>query len=208
MHSEIPTYVISVLNTFSLDNLLFFCPCTTLAPLFGDNIRKYNIKKLFFFSIFPLIFYGTFRNNSLFFFFRILISKQIAVASLLSFPLRIKTSFCKNSVFFDRSGMYRKHPNHTYGRNRNNSANNQASIKKILAIYFFNLTLAELLTYNSAIVFLISVVWIQQNLYQLEFFHCNVEGSHDCITSVPEKRILSAVVYYYCAWYSFFRNGR
>ena len=22
--------------------------------------------------------------------------------------------------------MYRKHPNHTYGRNRNNSANNQA----------------------------------------------------------------------------------
>ena len=28
--------------------------------------------------------------------------------------------------FFYGSGMYRKHPNHTYGRNRNNSANNQA----------------------------------------------------------------------------------
>ena len=28
------------------------------------------------------------------------------------------------------------------------------------------------------------------------------------LTSVPKKRIPSAVVYYYCAWYSFFRNGR
>ena len=28
--------------------------------------------------------------------------------------------------FFYGSGMYRKHPNHTYGRNQNNSANNQA----------------------------------------------------------------------------------
>jgi hypothetical protein len=57
------------------------------------------------------------------FFFGILISKQIALASLFSFPLRIKKSFRKNimddSVFFYGSGMYRKHPNHTYGRNRN-----------------------------------------------------------------------------------------
>ena len=40
----------------------------------------------------------------MFFFFGILISKQIALAFLFSFPLRIKTSFCKNimddSVFF------------------------------------------------------------------------------------------------------------
>ena len=28
--------------------------------------------------------------------------------------------------FFYGSGMYRKHPNHTYGRNRNDSANNRA----------------------------------------------------------------------------------
>ena len=30
--------------------------------------------------------------------------------------------------FFYGNGMYRKHPNHTYGRNRNNSAYNQAYI--------------------------------------------------------------------------------
>ena len=30
--------------------------------------------------------------------------------------------------FFYGSGMYRKHPNHTYGRNRNNSANNWAFV--------------------------------------------------------------------------------
>ena len=66
------------------------------------------------------------------FFFGILISKQIAVASLFSFPLRVKTSFHKNvtddSAFFYGSGKYRKHPNHTYGRNRNNSANNWANV--------------------------------------------------------------------------------
>ena len=28
------------------------------------------------------------------------------------------------------------------------------------------------------------------------------------VTSVPKKRIPSAVVYYYCAWYSFFWNER
>ena len=39
---------------------------------------------------------GTFRNNSLFFFLGILISKQIAPASLFSFQLRIKTPFRKN----------------------------------------------------------------------------------------------------------------
>ena len=30
--------------------------------------------------------------------------------------------------FFYGSGMYRKHPNHTYGRNRNDSANNWATV--------------------------------------------------------------------------------
>ena len=30
--------------------------------------------------------------------------------------------------FFYGSGMYRKHPNHTYGRNRNDSANNWARV--------------------------------------------------------------------------------
>ena len=72
---------------------------------------------------------GTFYDNSSFFFFQILISKQIALASLFSFPLRIKTSFRKNitddSIFLYGSGMNRKHPNHTYGRNQNNSANNR-----------------------------------------------------------------------------------
>ena len=34
--------------------------------------------------------------------------------------------------FFHGSGMYRKHPNHTYGRNRNNSANNWAIEEVIL----------------------------------------------------------------------------
>ena len=34
------------------------------------------------------------------------------------------------------SGMYRKHPNHTYGRNRNNSANNQAIVLKKMAHFF------------------------------------------------------------------------
>jgi hypothetical protein len=42
------------------------------------------------------VFYGTFCNNSLFFFLGILVSKQIAPASLFSFPLRIKTLFHKN----------------------------------------------------------------------------------------------------------------
>ena len=36
---------------------------------------------------------GTFRNNSLFFFLGILISKQIAPANLFSFQSRIKTLF-------------------------------------------------------------------------------------------------------------------
>jgi hypothetical protein len=76
----------------------------------------------------------------LFFFFGILISKQIPLASLISFPLRIKTSFRKNitddSVFFYGSGMYRKHPNHTYGRNWNNSSNNQAHV--ILSRFYPN----------------------------------------------------------------------
>jgi hypothetical protein len=100
--------------------------------IFG-NINKSK----FFFGFFhneitSKIFDGTFRNNSLFFFFGILISKQIALASLFSFPLRIKKSFRKNitddSGFFYGSGMYRTHPNHTYGRNRNNSANNWAFV--------------------------------------------------------------------------------
>ena len=42
------------------------------------------------------IFDGIFRNNFLFFFLGILISKQIVPASLFSFQLRINTSFRKN----------------------------------------------------------------------------------------------------------------
>ena len=90
---------------------------------------------LLFFSIIkllPWIFDGTFRNNSFFFFYGILISKQIAIASLFSFSLRIKTKFHKNITddpsFFFGIGMYRKHPNHTYGRNRNKSASNLATM--------------------------------------------------------------------------------
>ena len=119
----------------------------------------------------------------MFFFFGILISKQIALAFLFSFPLRIKTPFRKNinydSIFFyvyalsrpcshfyfdinfgnrlyskekslasslwniicyqiwyqtksdymDRAiGMYRKHPNYTYGRNLKTSPSNQARV--------------------------------------------------------------------------------
>jgi hypothetical protein len=69
-----------------------------------------NINKPFFFFIFfynkitSEIFDGTFRNNSLFFFFGILISKHIALASLFYFPLRIKTSFRKNIT--DDSGFF------------------------------------------------------------------------------------------------------
>ena len=37
--------------------------------------------------------------------------------------------------FFYGSGMYRKHPNHTYGRNWNNSANNRAQMLNIPKIY-------------------------------------------------------------------------
>ena len=33
-----------------------------------------------------------------------------------------------DSVFFNGSGMYMKHPDHTYRRNRNNSANNWAKM--------------------------------------------------------------------------------
>ena len=33
--------------------------------------------------------------------------------------------------FFFWKGMYRKHPNHTYGRNRNNSANNWAIVPTV-----------------------------------------------------------------------------
>ena len=72
--------------------------------MFG-NINKPNFFFVFFQNkITSWIFDGTFRNNSPLFFFEILISKQIALASLFSFPLRIKTSFRKNitddSVFF------------------------------------------------------------------------------------------------------------
>ena len=102
----------------------------TLAPESFKNHPLYSKKKangnspivrwwyseilrnqIFFFVFFhnkitSLIFDGTFRKNSSFFFFGILISKQIALASLFSFPLRIKTSFRKNitddSVFFLR----------------------------------------------------------------------------------------------------------
>jgi hypothetical protein len=61
-------------------------------------------KNVFVFFHNKIIFDGTFRNNSLFFFLGILISKQIAPASLFSFQLRIKSTFRKNitddSVFF------------------------------------------------------------------------------------------------------------
>ena len=42
------------------------------------------------------MFDGTFRNNSPFFFFGIIISNRIAATLLLPFPSRIKTSFRKN----------------------------------------------------------------------------------------------------------------
>jgi hypothetical protein len=49
--------------------------------------------------------------------------------------------------FFYGSGMYRKHPNHTYGRNRNNSANNWAlecdKIDFISSKYLINVFTAE-----------------------------------------------------------------
>ena len=85
-----------------------------LGILFSSPISRWwyleiltNQKMFLFFSIIkllPEIFDGTFQN----------------ISSLFSFPLRIKTPFRKNitddSVFFFR--MYRKHPNHTYGRNQ------------------------------------------------------------------------------------------
>ena len=37
--------------------------------------------------------------------------------------------------------MYRKHPNHTYGRNRNNSANNRANIALDVAPTYADLDL-------------------------------------------------------------------
>ena len=43
--------------------------------------------------------------------------------------------------FFYGSGMYRKHPNHTYRRNRDNSANNWAIIWIVMGfIYTFSVT--------------------------------------------------------------------
>ena len=91
-----------------------------------------NEKMFLFFSIIKLLLDGTFCNNFLFFFLGILISKKIAPASLFTFPLGIKTPFRENitydSVFFYGSGMYRKHPNHTYGRNLKISLSNQASM--------------------------------------------------------------------------------
>ena len=39
--------------------------------------------------------------------------------------------------FFYGSGMYWKHPNHTYGRNRNNSANNRAYMERNKNIFWF-----------------------------------------------------------------------
>ena len=57
------------------------------------------IRKMFLFlsiiKLLPYIFEGTSRNNSLFFFLGILISKQIAPASLFSFQLKFKTPFLK-----------------------------------------------------------------------------------------------------------------
>ena len=47
-----------------------------------------------------------------------------------------------DSVFFYGSGMYRKHPIHTYGRNRNDSANNRAN-----GMTTFDLKIAVKLSY-------------------------------------------------------------
>jgi hypothetical protein len=53
--------------------------------IFG-NIYKPIFFFVFFHNKIILFFDGTFRNISLFFFFRVLISKQISVAFLFSFP--------------------------------------------------------------------------------------------------------------------------
>ena len=77
---------VHVFSTFDVQQPLF------LVMVFG-NIYKPKI--VFVFSIIKIPF-GTFRNNFLLFLLRILISKQIAPASLFSFPLRIKTPLRKN----------------------------------------------------------------------------------------------------------------
>ena len=72
-----------------------------MSPIVRWWYSKILTNQIFFVTFFhnkiTSFFDGTFHNNSSFFFFRILIS-------LFSFPLRIKTSFCKNimddSVFF------------------------------------------------------------------------------------------------------------
>ena len=64
--------------------------------IFGVIDKPKNVFVFFHNKITYIIFYGTFRNNSLFFFLEILFSKQIAPASLFSFQLRIKTPFHKD----------------------------------------------------------------------------------------------------------------
>ena len=87
----------------------------------------------------------------MFFFLGILISKQIAPASLFSFPLRIKTTFRKKyhgwfcNLFYG-SGMYRKHLNHTCGRNLKTSPSNQS----IVAVCFLYSTASDTLYYISS----------------------------------------------------------
>ena len=89
----------------------------------------------------------TFRNNFLFFFLGILISKQIAPASLFSFQLRIKTPFLKNitdhSVFFLWMWNVKETPkSHIWKKPKKTSLSNQTSVTimghdLILALWVF-----------------------------------------------------------------------
>ena len=79
--------------------------------------------------------------------------------------------------FFYGSGVYSKHPNHTYGRNRNNSANNRAYIQKYWALIvklsiqksslkvYMNNIARGIITYhdqrNSVIGYFILLIWTQ-----------------------------------------------
>ena len=95
-----------MINKFGFYDALEDCFDPSILTYFEANTAGQRVKSRTFsrcalgYGKFPnegykikLIFYGTFRNNSLFSFLGILISKQIGPAFLFSFQLRIKKPF-------------------------------------------------------------------------------------------------------------------
>ena len=90
-----------------------------------------------------------------------------------------------HSILFYGSGMYRKHPNHTYGRNRNNSAN-----KRDNNISFDEISLDKIF---------INKKYFEKNFYQEDFKKISLKNNslkNISLTNISMKKISFEKIFY------------